>query len=1118
MKKHFLLALLTLLPLVGWAANYEVTALYGGQNYAIYSGSVISPEIKVNGEAINENYFIQWTGQQLDDETTSIPVTGNNLKWAGTYTLTVYNQDPSNTENLVEYGSAIFIIEKAVLQVQAMQMQYVYGELSQNPEPKVSVSGWKGTDRLYCKVTGVKMVRTSTSFNASEDGYSFSIDATKAKVIKDEESTYQNDYQGDNYIIETIGQGSELFISKKPVTLTVADYTKTYGDVTDVTQFTATVATMVGNEKLAYTIARKSDNENAGVYENELEATVTEDAVSANYDVTVVAGKFTINQKTVDWSKFTVTGVEESYTYTGKGITPLPTITDPDLNKVLVKDQDYTLNYYNYIEANDNTGASDTRTRLKIKLAENGNYTGAQNSIYYKIDKAPLTISTENAEKEYGEDDPDFKATYTGFVNGETAAALKEAEKFTLPTLSREEGNNVGYYTISATGAKANNYEITYATTENLGKLTITKATLTVTPTTGQCKEYGAADPEAYTFALSGFKYQDKAETLAAEQGYVAPILSRAIGENVGKYLYEIGNEPVATNYLFELSADARETMSGEIEVAATNVFEIKGATLTVTASAEDVNYGGGLPQCSWTATGFKGTEDASVITGTATYQYKVNGVWTDITTNTVFNAGTYALRVKEGTLTATNYTIVCSEEGTLTVNAATLNISIAHANILYGEELPALSTYTMTATGLQPGDELATLLNTENAVLSYTDSEDNVVTPKNKGTYNVTVTGLHANSYNIGTVTGTLTIDPLPFNITVKDQTHNYGVGLTQGSTSDIWTSATTRPYQESKADVKVVLYTDDPNTTDEVDPITNFEPSADPYVGVIKARIDNPNYTLAAAYKWGNLTVTNNLEELVLGRTDAKCGLLIKAYDQKEGMTVKFESRDLKGETWQAMAFPFEITVAEFNNVIYEASRPSEEKPGVAYAVVNILNPEATASGNPQFKLWMREIPANTPFLFKIYNGVSDTEELGTFNMKDLVFTGKTIKWAEEAVAEDSNDNHFFGIYYDTEVTADGYTWLFNHNKGQFSKYTGTSRTINPLTGYLTTKSEIDAFARITVEEIDGTQTSINSINNDVETRSAEGWFMLNGMKLQGVPTEKGIYIHNGKKVVVK
>jgi hypothetical protein len=180
--------------------------------------------------------------------------------------------------------------------------------------------------------------------------------------------------------------------------------------------------------------------------------------------------------------------------------------------------------------------------------------------------------------------------------------------------------------------------------------------------------------------------------------------------------------------------------------------------------------------------------------------------------------------------------------------------------------------------------------------------------------------------------------------------------------------------------------------------------------------------------------------------------------------------------------------------------------------------LNEENTTD-KPAFKLWMREIPANTPFLFKVYNGKNvETGALKTFDMKDLQFAGKDISYEQQAESEDARGNKFFGIYEVTTVTADGLTWLFNHNNGNFKKYSGTSRTIDPLTGYLKTATDIDAFARITVVEEDGTVTAISNINADGEAVTADGWYTINGVKLQGMPTEKGVYIQNGKKVVLK
>ena len=39
-----------------------------------------------------------------------------------------------------------------------------------------------------------------------------------------------------------------------------------------------------------------------------------------------------------------------------------------------------------------------------------------------------------------------------------------------------------------------------------------------------------------------------------------------------------------------------------------------------------------------------------------------------------------------------------------------------------------------------------------------------------------------------------------------------------------------------------------------------------------------------------------------------------------------------------------------------------------------------------------------------------------------------------------------------------------------------------------------------------------------NAAEAVKAEGWYTINGIKLNAAPTQKGIYINNGKKIVVK
>jgi hypothetical protein len=43
-------------------------------------------------------------------------------------------------------------------------------------------------------------------------------------------------------------------------------------------------------------------------------------------------------------------------------------------------------------------------------------------------------------------------------------------------------------------------------------------------------------------------------------------------------------------------------------------------------------------------------------------------------------------------------------------------------------------------------------------------------------------------------------------------------------------------------------------------------------------------------------------------------------------------------------------------------------------------------------------------------------------------------------------------------------------------------------------------------------------HSQGENEEFAPAAGWFTINGVKLSEQPTQKGVYIHNGRKIVIK
>lgn len=99
-------------------------------------------------------------------------------------------------------------------------------------------------------------------------------------------------------------------------------------------------------------------------------------------------------------------------------------------------------------------------TRVAVIQAGNATYAPGSDSVTITINKAPLTITASNQSIVYGQPDPVFTVTYSGFVNGENAAAL------TTPPLVVPSATTKpiypGTYLIEVSGAVSPNYAFTY--------------------------------------------------------------------------------------------------------------------------------------------------------------------------------------------------------------------------------------------------------------------------------------------------------------------------------------------------------------------------------------------------------------------------------------------------------------------------------------------------------------------------------------------------------------------------------------------------------------------------------------------------------------------------------
>ena len=57
---------------------------------------------------------------------------------------------------------------------------------------------------------------------------------------------------------------------------------------------------------------------------------------------------------------------------------------------------------------------------------------------------------------------------------------------------------------------------------------------------------------------------------------------------------------------------------------------------------------------------------------------------------------------------------------------------------------------------------------------------------------------------------------------------------------------------------------------------------------------------------------------------------------------------------------------------------------------------------------------------------------------------------------------------------------------------------------------------YGSITPDEVDGISSVIVSSDGSDKSDGSDAWYTIDGRKLNGIPTAKGIYIHKGRKIV--
>lgn len=138
---------------------------------------------------------------------------------------------------------------------------------------------------------------------------------------------------------------------------------------------------------------------------------------------------------------------------------------------------------------------------------------------------------------------------------------------------------------------------------------------------------------------------------------------------------------------------------------------------------------------------------------------------------------------------------------------------------------------------------------------------------------------------------------------------------------------------------------------------------------------------------------------------------------------------------------------------------------------------------------------------------------------NIANPVFSGVTISNAALAETESTDGKvKFVGQYSPFTIDNDNINEILFIGSGNKIGYSKNPRQLKSCRAHFWVQPNgFSAGARvINIDLGDGVTTSINLVETDDEDASANGIYSLDGRRVKGEPTQKGVYVVNGKKIV--
>ena len=317
--------------------------------------------------------------------------------------------------------------------------------------------------------------------------------------------------------------------------------------------------------------------------------------------------------------------------------------------------------------------------------------------------KIPLTAHVANTTKVYGDANPEFNITYSGFRDGDSEVGFSVPASISTIV---DNSSKVGKYDIVASGAVSDKYEISYIP----GTLTITKAPLSISAG-NYTKKQGDAMP-VFKASYAGFKNAEDESVLTKQ-----PVFS-----------CEANEASAPAEYAVTISGADAENY--EISYEQGHLTVVEADAIVVRAKSYSRQYGDENPV-------FEFDTEGAALDGTP-----------EIVCSAVANSpvGFYTIEVKQGSIK--NYN-VHFESGTLTITKAPLSISAGSYTKKQGDAMPV---FKASYAGFKNGEDESVL--TKQPVFSCEANEASA-----PAEYAVTISGAEAENYEISYEQGHLTV-----------------------------------------------------------------------------------------------------------------------------------------------------------------------------------------------------------------------------------------------------------------------------------------------------------------------------------------------------------------------